>query len=648
MEIENIDINTLSAHQQIDLSEIISNIKKIKITSDTREELNSSIKLLRKFKLYESSKWCSELLLSINMDQSSQNQNSNSSPNNTSQIIQAKNLTNIFNKAASASSMISGGGAGTPGGVRKNYLSNSSKISPFNSNNNGADIYNIDNKYNNLYEEYKINEKEIKETLNYANTLFDLKEFLKCINVLTPLINPKYPRAMFLYYYSKYYLVSEKMQEEKLNNNENIALKYASPDQLNKLQIELSRYIENFSPFLNYLYGIILKDLKKYEESKIYFIKALNSCPFIWSCWIDLCFVLKQIGSKNSFNQINDHWMKYFYLENYFIEKNYDTEAIQILDLLQNYFPNNSFIQNQLAICYYNLHEYELSIEYFEKLFQLDPLRYEGIDIYSNILFIKENYCELSNLAYRCYENNKYRPETCCVIGNFYALKGEHPKAIAFFKRALKLDNNYLPVYTLMGHEFLEMKIISSAVESYRTAIDIDPNDFRAYYGLASVYEISQMYNFALYYYMKAAKSKSNDSRMFTALGMTYEKLDKKQEAIKCYEKAIIFKDKEGIALYRMAKLYDEMGDRDKAAVCFEQNLTKNVEGNIDGEAMIESCLYLSKYYKEKTMYDKAYNILMKLKDYEGSEKDEIHSLLKEINNLRSNNNNEYMDLNIK
>ena len=450
---------------------------------------------------------------------------------------------------------------------------------------------------------------------------------------------------MFLYYLSKYYLVSEKIQEEKLNNNENMGVKYASPDMLNKLQIDLSQYIQNFSPFLNYLYGIILKDLKKYDESKIYFIKALNACPFIWSCWVDLCYVLKQIGSKNSFNLLNDHWMKYFYLENYFIEKNYDTEAIQILDILQNLFPNNTFIQNQLANCYYNLHEYELSIEYFEKLFQLDPLRYEGVDIYSHILFIKENYCELSNLAYRCYENNKYRPETCCVIGNFYALKGEHPKAIAFFKRALKLDNSFLPVYTLMGHEFLEMKIISSAVESYRTAIDVDPDDYRAYYGLASVYEISQMYNFALYYYIKAAKSKPNDSRMFTALGMTYEKLDKKVEAIKCYEKAIVFKDKEGIALYRMAKLYDEMGEKDKAAVCFEKNLTKNFEGNIDGESMIESCLYLGKYYKEKSMYDKAYNILMKLKDYEGSEKDEIHSLIKEINNLRSNNNG-YMDNN--
>ena len=66
MEIDNIDINSISTHQQIDLSDILANIKKIKITSETRDELNSSIKLLRKFKLYESSKWCSELLLSIN------------------------------------------------------------------------------------------------------------------------------------------------------------------------------------------------------------------------------------------------------------------------------------------------------------------------------------------------------------------------------------------------------------------------------------------------------------------------------------------------------------------------------------------------------------------------------------------------------
>ena len=86
MDIENIDINKISAHQQIDLTDILSSIKKIKITTETRDELNSSIKLLRKFKLYESSKWCSELLLSINSEQPAQNQNSNIQ----AQIMQAK------------------------------------------------------------------------------------------------------------------------------------------------------------------------------------------------------------------------------------------------------------------------------------------------------------------------------------------------------------------------------------------------------------------------------------------------------------------------------------------------------------------------------------------------------------------------------
>ena len=63
------------------------------------------------------------------------------------------------------------------------------------------------------------------------------------------------------------------------------------------------------------------------------------------------------------------------------------------------------------------------------------------------------------------------------------------------------------------------------------------------------------------------------------------------------------------------------MEEKDKAAVSFEKILTKYFEGNIDRENMIESCLCLRKYYKEKSIYEKAYNIFMKLKHYEGMEK---------------------------
>ena len=104
--------------------------------------------------------------------------------------------------------------------------------------------------------------------------------------------------------------------------------------------------------------------------------------------------------------------------------------------------------------------------------------------MYSNSLYIKENYGELAHLAFNVFQNDKYRPESCCVIGNYYSLRGDHQKSALYFMRAIKLDKKFISAWTLMGHEYLEMKNTSAAIESYRTAVDTDPADFRAWYGL--------------------------------------------------------------------------------------------------------------------------------------------------------------------
>ena len=81
--------------QKIKLDEILDAIKRIKVDSSTIDELRSAIKLLRRFKMVESSKWCSELLISI----TEQNNVLNNTIQNTEQVIQGKNLSNLFNKA---------------------------------------------------------------------------------------------------------------------------------------------------------------------------------------------------------------------------------------------------------------------------------------------------------------------------------------------------------------------------------------------------------------------------------------------------------------------------------------------------------------------------------------------------------------------
>ena len=59
-----------------------------------------------------------------------------------------------------------------------------------------------------------------------------------------------------------------------------------------------------------------------------------------------------------------------------------------------------------------------------QELLAEDPYRLDGVDTYSNILYVREEKRKLSALAHSCVSTDKYRPEACCVVGNYYSLKG--------------------------------------------------------------------------------------------------------------------------------------------------------------------------------------------------------------------------------
>lgn len=55
----------------------------------------------------------------------------------------------------------------------------------------------------------------------------------------------------------------------------------------------------------------------------------------------------------------------------------------------------------------------------FQALLESDPYRLDNVDTYSNLLFVKEMKTEMAQLAHKAVSINKYRPETCCVIGEY-------------------------------------------------------------------------------------------------------------------------------------------------------------------------------------------------------------------------------------
>eukprot|EP00958_Prasinococcus_capsulatus_P005098 scaffold490_cov323-Prasinococcus_capsulatus_cf.AAC.2 len=287
-----------------------------------------------------------------------------------------------------------------------------------------------------------------------------------------------------------------------------------------------------------YLYGVVLLQLGRKGEARRAMVDSVNAFPLNWAAWSSLQKACDHKAHALSL-QLRSHWMSKFFFASVCLEFQHNLESLQRYDELLQSFPASCFIIGQAATAHYNRRAFDEAQELFEKLLKEDPYRIEGQDTYSNILYVKEAFAQLSYLAHKAALTDKYRPETCCVIGNYYSLKGHHEKAVLYFKRALKLNREYLSAWTLMGHEYVEMKNTSAAIEAYRRAVDISPRDYRAWYGLGQTYEILAMPYYALYYYRRATQLRPMDARMWAAMGQCYEhdQLRNLQSAVRCYHR---------------------------------------------------------------------------------------------------------------
>jgi anaphase-promoting complex subunit 8 len=61
--------------------------------------------------------------------------------------------------------------------------------------------------------------------------------------------------------------------------------------------------------------------------------------------------------------------------------------------------------------------EFDEAEEMFDQIVQDDPYRLEDLDVYSNILYVMEKSSKLAYLAQQATQTDKFRVETCCIVG---------------------------------------------------------------------------------------------------------------------------------------------------------------------------------------------------------------------------------------
>lgn len=271
-------------------------------------------------------------------------------------------------------------------------------------------------------------------------------------------------------------------------------------------------------------------------------------------------------------------------------------EVTQQLDNIRELFPTNSFMMAQEALIHYHNKDYDRAEGCFTWIMMNDPLRLEDMDTFSNILYVTGKRAKLSYLAQLTTAIDKFRPETCCVVGNYHGMKSEHEKAVTYFRRALQLDRNFAAAWTLMGHEYVELKNSQTAIECYRRAVDVNRRDYRAWYGLGQTYELLDMHFYALYYYQRASAVAHADPKMWNAVGACLERLDRNLEAIKAYKRCLMAgavpaaspgtsfaggtqvnmpQSMEPEVLVQIAQLYAKLGDFEEAEAYMELTIAQ-------------------------------------------------------------------------
>ncbi|KAF1969805.1 TPR-like protein [Bimuria novae-zelandiae CBS 107.79] len=431
---------------------------------------------------------------------------------------------------------------------------------------------------------------EARETHKYllAKTFFDCREYDRCAAVFLPNIAPKGPlqgssppsakskgkgkgkaaegtplkpsaslravqelsqRSLFLALYAKYLA-----GERRVNEDSELLLGPKDGGVVNKELQGISAILEEWfssvpesgrqpQGWLEYLYGIVLAKGKNEKLAQDYFIRSVHLCAYNWSAWQELGSLIGTVDELHEIApRLPQNLMSFIFNINasqelYHVDEQVEENLLRALEL----FPKSSFLASQRALLLYHAKDYDSAEKVFSDILVADPHRLDHLDSYSNILYVMgvDHSPKLAFLAQLAINTDKFRPETCVVVGNYYSMKSEHEKAVMYFRRALVLDRSFLSAWTLMGHEFVEMKNTNAAIESYRRAVDVNRKDYRAWYGLGITYELLEMHSYALFYHQRATALRPFDPKMWMAVGQCFSKVGKITNSIRAYKRAL-------------------------------------------------------------------------------------------------------------
>lgn len=170
--------------------------------------------------------------------------------------------------------------------------------------------------------------------------------------------------------------------------------------------------------FHHFLIGCIHMKLGSRDKALETLLTSVEMYPCNWSAWIELGSLIERLEQlENVLSKIPEGFMSTCFKIHVLNELCQAPDLVlALLDTLEA-SCTSTFISLQRALLYHNIRDFDQAQVLFEEIRKNNPYLLDSMDIYSNVLYVKEEHAALCLLAQQANEVDPYRPETCTILG---------------------------------------------------------------------------------------------------------------------------------------------------------------------------------------------------------------------------------------
>ena len=195
------------------------------------------------------------------------------------------------------------------------------------------------------------------------------------------------------------------------------------------------------------------------------------------------------------------------------------------------------------------------------ELIKLQGLVNVNLSLYAEAIFdftkvIKQSPDDATSLFYlaNCFDN----------LGNL-------EDAEDYYKRVLKIRENYIDVYKNLCIIYMKTKKEQEAIDLGLKAKEIAPEDYTFDYLISTAYIALKAYNKGIEHLHMAMALKPDHPQIYNNLGTAYLLTDQKEKAIDCYMKAIELNPNDSISYYNLGSLFQIQNKHRQACEYFQK-----------------------------------------------------------------------------